>query len=130
MGMCNESGLDEVIFSDSIKDINHYAFCHNTYLETISFPDSLTTISSFAFQLSGLKKVELPANVKTINEKAFAECSNLEIVRFNGSVPANIGVNVFASCPKLANIIVPRHEFVNYKACTALSAWSDKIVYE
>lgn len=130
LGMCNESGLDEVIFSDNIKNIDSYAFCHNTYLETITLPESLTTLSISAFQLSGLKKVELPANVKMIGENAFAEIANLEIVRFNGSTPTNIGANVFANCPKLANIIVPRHEFVNYKACTALSAWNDKIVYE
>ena len=98
----NATGLEEVILSDSITEVEPYTFYNCTNLKSVKFGNGLTYTSrgmfeectaleniewgttlntlgarSFAY-CYGLKSVVLPANIKTLEMGVFGECSYLE----------------------------------------------------
>lgn len=78
--------------------INSGSFCGPNINEVI-FPDlSLTCIGNCAFAHStGLKKIILPQSLLTIEDEAFIDCQNLEIVEFaQSSQLREISKNCFA----------------------------------
>ena len=70
--------LKDVTFGDSLEKIGEHAFYGCESLETAAFPDSLKTIEDGAFFGSGLKKLTLGANVKTVGSSAFGGGADLE----------------------------------------------------
>ena len=67
----NLTGLEEVIFPDTMKYIGAGAFSGCTGLSAVELT-GCTTIDSMAFAgCTGLKKVMLPASLKTISDDAF-----------------------------------------------------------
>ena len=70
--------LKDVTFGDSLEKIGEHAFYGCQGLETVAFPDSLETIEDGAFSYSGLKKLTLGANVKTVGSNAFGGSADLE----------------------------------------------------
>lgn len=60
-----------------ISTISDFAFYGCTSLTTINLPNTLETINSYAFANSGLKSIQFPKSVTTIQSSAFEECSRL-----------------------------------------------------
>ena len=75
---CGCKNLKDVTFGDSLEKIGENAFYGCEGLETAAFPDSLKTIEDGAFFGSGLKKLTLGANVKTVGSNAFGGGADLE----------------------------------------------------
>ena len=75
---CGCKNLKDVTFGDSLEKIGENAFYGCEGLETAAFPDSLKTIEDGAFFGSGLKKLTLGANVKTVGSSAFGGGADLE----------------------------------------------------
>ena len=75
---CGCKNLKDVTFGDSLEKIGEHAFYGCESLETAAFPDSLKTIEDGAFFGSGLKKLTLGANVKTVGSSAFGGGADLE----------------------------------------------------
>ncbi len=128
--------LEELVFSDSVKDILHgsgvpfsclslrkitlpgnICFYHNRQerifrncvsLETVIISDGTVAIREGLFEGCGaLKDVHIPSSVISIGSKAFAECSRLkEIAIPNGVV--EIGSKAFSFCSSLKKLVIPQ----------------------
>ena len=95
-----EGNLVEIVGQD-VKSIGRGAFRMNHFLSKLNVPlKDMTYIGSNAFEdCTSLEEVELPL-VKTIPEYAFAYCSGLKRVKWNGMIGA-IEVGAFYQCVSL-----------------------------
>lgn len=72
-----------------------YAYMDKTGLDNcLALPAALTQLDPEAFLGSAMKYVVLPAKCKTVGERAFADCSNLMLVRIPAGVES-IAPNAF-----------------------------------
>lgn len=93
--------LNSVILPEKLKAVSVHLFKNCQKLESITFPDGLKEIGSYAFDLSGLRWVRLPAGLERIGDLAFFFCLDLEKVEFQ-SGGTLLGTRVFEDCPKLS----------------------------
>lgn len=92
------SGLNEIIFSNSVEYIGDYAFLGCEGLTEIIFPDNLVIIGEYAFsECSSLTSVTFADDVKIIENNAFWRCDGLTGV-YIGNLAAWSEIN-FASEP-------------------------------
>ncbi len=77
----DQSGLEKVIFPDSLKGIGEYAFWWCTALKEISIPSSVEYIGGSAFGFcENLVKATIPGTVSYIGNNAFYCCDSLNTV--------------------------------------------------
>jgi len=76
--------LTEVIFPQSIKEIDYWAFRGNA-LKTVNLPKNLEKIGSTAFAYNALTAISIPKSVSTIGNGAFTE-NKLTTVNFLGTI--------------------------------------------
>ncbi|MBE7041985.1 MAG: hypothetical protein E7399_00620, partial [Ruminococcaceae bacterium] len=106
----------EGIYTYTVKNgeaiFTGYSGSDNTYLviDETTIPSRLggypvTTIDNYAFSFIYITEITIPDSVTTINDNAFAHCSELEKIIIPNSV-TSIGDNVFAGCLSLTEIIV------------------------
>ena len=83
---CNN--LTEVVLPGKLTSIpgGLFSVCFN--LQSALIPRGVTSIGAYAFEMSGLTRIEIPAGVKTIEEAAFSTCDKLTEVVFAGNAPA------------------------------------------
>lgn len=75
--------LNDVVFQENSKldTIENFAFFDNTYLENIVLPQSLKTIKKGAFSFTGIKSINIPKNVSSIDGYfLFRACYDLETI--------------------------------------------------
>lgn len=96
---CTE--LEEVSLPASLRTIGRSAFYNAEALTHIDLPEGLETIGAKAFKRTGLKQLEIPATVASIDVLAFEDCKDLATVKIPTST--TLGPNCFGSCPKLAD---------------------------
>ena len=86
----------------------------NTQATEIIIPDTVTELREMAFyNCPYLKKITVPASVKTIGNNAFDKCVSLEHIEFCGA--EKIGSSVFCDCESLKT----------FKAAGCISEWDD-----
>lgn len=75
---------------------------------TTVIPSDVTTIGAYAFDgaASSFTAIEIPANVKTIEEGAFFGCSELKTVTLNEGLEA-IGKKAFYSIDAIESLVIP-----------------------
>ena len=81
-------------------------------LEHITFENNslLTVIGASAFANGNIKSIELPKALNMIEEEAFANCRQLEIVKFaNNGTSLIISDRSFINCISLKNIYLPEY---------------------
>ena len=93
--------------------IYKYAFVGNTAMQKLHLPVSVpnvVVIGAYAFaECTSLTEIDLPAGVNEIATGAFANCSALEDVDFNGNdIMSKIDSYVFQNCTSLASIKLPK----------------------
>lgn len=78
---------------NTIVNIENFAFSECESLENISLPNSVITIGEAAFSRSGLKKISIPASVKSIGRSSatignpFSYCKNLAEIKVDSDNP-------------------------------------------
>lgn len=88
----------------TVTTIGKNAFAKNVSLKSISLPTSVTTIESGAFfNCTAFTEIEIPANVISIGDNAFAGATGLRYAIFRRNTPANLGVNAFQNYTSLQN---------------------------
>ena len=110
----------------SVTDIASGAFARTPNLATITFEEGslLTTIGEGAFADCGIRSIEIPENVTTIQREAFRNCNALQEV--NLSVAANsISPEAFKYCTNLKAINVPE-ENTTYSSIDGMLLSKDK----
>ena len=94
-----------------VTKINNNQYKDNQDIREIRFLDTTTEMAGLgtgAFRnCTGLTKVVIPGNVKTIGDWAFAGCSNLEEIVFEEGVEKLV-VYAFVDCPKLNSVTLPK----------------------
>ncbi len=104
--MPNLKNLD--IAEVNITTLPTQAFCESTNVEELILPNTLVTIGEKMFYRSQLKSVVISANVTTIENIAFWDCSKLTTVTFEkGSQLKTIGYNAYYECTSLTSIEIP-----------------------
>lgn len=97
--------LETVVFLCDLKELPGYLFYNSTALTNVQIPDSVRKIGISAFEGTGIKTLEIGANVEEIGEAAFAECIDLAEVTFaeQGRL-ASLGEYAFYDCISLTGL--------------------------
>lgn len=72
------------------KRIENYAFRDTESLETLAFSGTEESIGEHAFENCGIKELNLPDSIRSIEESAFTFCRNLKVFR----IPPNADLNL------------------------------------
>ena len=108
---CEREQLSSVAIPASVKSIGEDVFFFCKSLTSVSFADNaqLETIGDDAFQdCSSLAAITIPASVTTIGGGAFNHCSSLATVSFADNAQLEvIDSNLFKSCTSLETITLP-----------------------
>ena len=101
---------------DGKKITKIYPSCFSaTQASEIILPDTIEEIREMSFyNCQNLKKITIPASVKTIGDNAFDSCSSLEYAEFGGA--EKIGNMVFHECAALKT----------FKAAGTIQEWNDE----
>lgn len=94
----------------NIVDIEEKIFQNTPNLREVDFgrESRLKSIGEFAFNNSGICKLEIPVSLEEIWNKAFNDCQNLEeIIVPHDSRFKKIDRNSFPNCPNINKIICP-----------------------
>ncbi|MBR1415141.1 MAG: leucine-rich repeat domain-containing protein [Prevotella sp.] len=76
-------------------------------MTSYTIPASVRTIGNGAFSAAGLESITIPATVTSISDYAFANCSNLKEVIFEGTLK-HLPVSVFQNCYQLEQVTWPQ----------------------
>ena len=113
-GWCRS--LSSVSLSDTVTDIGAAAFFYCESLGSIVLPENLTAIGNNAFAHSGLRAIEIPAQLMYLGANAFAGCEKLcdALIRSDPELSCLVtGNSVFEGCSSLAEIRVEEgHPFL------------------
>ena len=112
--MSNMDLMTEVFFLDDSLCIGTYpaasgkGFYHTDVLKAVHFQKEFKYLGYAAFNLSGIKTVDFPADSKLeyIGNRAFGNCSNLEITSLPDTVNY-LGESAFYNSPNLALTSLP-----------------------
>ena len=77
----------------ALKEIGKEAFCGDESLGEVVLPDAVETIGESAFAGSSLKRINLPASLKTIDDSAFDRVENLVVTANMGTYAYDWAVN-------------------------------------
>lgn len=108
------------------KENNHTYAAAGRYTVKLYFEKPITEITGYAFMMTGLKHITIPASVETINEMVFSN-SDLENITFEANnTLKQIGSRAFVNCSNLQQINIPASvEFIGEAAlagCTKLTS--------
>ena len=85
-----------------------FAYCQNLSVLVFAKNSCLKTIGEKAFAECPLNSIEIPASVETIEQEAFYNCTSLQTVTFEkGSQLKTIKALVFDRCSSLTSIEIP-----------------------
>lgn len=105
--------LEEVIFPESLKHIEDFAFygCEKLMSAKLNQCFVLETIGTSAFEgCRSLKELVIPDSVVEIEEASFLGCQGIITVNFPGDSQLEIiGSHVFKDCVRLEKITLPDH---------------------
>ena len=118
-----------VELGDGIKLVGVMSFVRCPQLQTVKLSEQLNKIGHSAFAHSGVKTINLPKYLETIDTRAFQGCNSLDIIEIPASV-RSIGEGAFSECSGLNTLIInypPKGQelTINRQAffkCTALSS--------
>ncbi len=97
--------VPETIMGLTVTEIGRSAFA-DTYITAVTLPDSVVAIDDKAFaDCSELAEVNLGNGVKTIGNSAFEKCVAIEKIIIPAQV-TSIGESAFADCEKLAEVTI------------------------
>lgn len=124
-----EKSLTGLVLPEGIEYIGSNAFINST-LETIQLPQSLIEIDQSAFSKTNLTEIVIPANVETIGSSAFSDeyryDSKLRKVVFEGTKIKTIQEKTFQDCNELEEINLPEGlttiEYNAFLRCSSLES--------
>lgn len=105
----------QITIAEGVKDIPAYTFFECWGLAQVQFPESLETIGDYAFDGTILQFLLFHKNLKSIGSHAFERSSMVECMLL-GSVPPELGDDVFGSEMKYTRLYVPAGSQGKYKA--------------
>lgn len=128
------SNIQEIKFSNQIKNVDVNAFENCDYLTKVDFNGAELSISKQTFfNSSKLKNIVNTQNITSIGEKAFYGCTALENTDFIGENIEIIGTSAFENCTGLTSAVIPEnvtelHGDI-FKGCTSLEDLTFSVLY-
>ena len=110
MEKLNELSLEVKLYDDSVVIVGiERLYDSNLKIPETIFGSPVTGIAGSAFnECKGIESVSIPKTVKVIGNNAFANCTSLKKVVFEGKSQLEfMGAKVFAGCETLKNIQIP-----------------------
>ena len=105
------SACGELTIDGSVSRIGASAFA-GSRITSLIIPETVTEIEVNAFEgCNSLETVEIRANISTIPDGCFGECSNLQSITIPSSVQ-RIGSKAFVCCHKLTDIRIDGNNFI------------------
>lgn len=97
--------------SQNINCIGKKSFADDTTLQRIVLPRTLETIEENAFEnCKELQIVEMPCNEElTVQYSAFKNCRKLHTVDLSGAQALRIEAEAFADCDSLCTVVLPEN---------------------
>ncbi|NBH13386.1 hypothetical protein D3Z36_04145 [Lachnospiraceae bacterium] len=95
------ASLTTVVLGNQMQTLEERVFAGCASMAEFLVPESVSVIKSEAFMESGLRTINLPVNVHTIEAQAFQGNAALEKVYFYGGIPENWAEDSFQECGKL-----------------------------
>ena len=77
----NCTGLEELIFTDTLETIGKEAFYGCSSLKTLEIPKGVTNLEAYAFYGCGFESFTVPDHIRTLGMGIFQRCSNLKNVK-------------------------------------------------
>lgn len=103
------SGKGEMASYNSFSSVPWYSYC--SYIKAIELPQNLTSISNYAFaNFRNLTSITIPNGVFSIGAFAFYSCESMVNLTLPDSI-TSIGDDAFENCTKLSEIIIPDSVF-------------------
>ena len=98
------------------------AGCKNTVI-----PNAVTAIGDYALSINSLSWIEIPANVTSIGEEAFAHCTGLDSLIVHATTPPALGPNAFSNVEKTIPVHIPAGTCSAYRNATGWSEFTNLI---
>ena len=122
------TGLEKVILSQNLVEIEEHSFQGVFNLETITIPDGVKKIGNLAFNgCYQLKEIKLGSGVESIGEQAFWACEKLEEIILPKKV-STIEYGTFGGCKYLKKItlspnvtMIEKNSFANCESLEEVS---------
>lgn len=122
--------LRNVYLPASLEEIESCAFYGCNNIAYIYFNDKLNYIGNGSFEKSGLSLLDIPSNVTSIGESAFAYCKELEKVMNLGSIK-KLNNGTFKGCVALKDVSLPNSlTYIGTEAFLNCSGLSEIIIPE
>jgi hypothetical protein len=97
---------DSALYSKDLSTIYEYLYASAS--KTLVLPSQVTTIKEAAFQNTGIERVTLSAELKTIEDLAFCSCQALKGIQLPEGLE-NIGEDAFSGCSSLTEeLVIPK----------------------
>ena len=103
-GIFNESNIDTLTISSSVKKIGYLAFGEST-VKCVQFSIGLDSIASRAFYNTRLKDIVLPSGLKYIGESAFYGCKKAQYIQINNEI-SEIEQSAFRGCSSAQKLVL------------------------
>ncbi|MBQ5738062.1 MAG: leucine-rich repeat protein [Alistipes sp.] len=118
------NGKGVMTFSADVTSIPSKMFHYAYSLSSVTIPDSVKYINTMAFSGSGLKKITIGEGVADIDDKAFNNCSNLEVY-CKPLTPPTLGSDMWSSYG--LKIYVPTESLNTYKKASGWMSFASYI---
>ena len=113
----------EIVIPDTVTSIGAGAFCEISFLTIVKLPANLESIGANAFSKTRINNIELPDNIKAIDNGAFAYCERLEKITIPSSVKT-IGETAFYGCKMLEYVELSEGlEYIGDRAFEGTALW-------
>lgn len=107
--------VEELKLPDGLTEIGYQAFIHSESLKEVKLPEGVLKIGNEAFRGTGLMKLMLPNSVGFMDQRAFYQASNLEIVETYGAALPGAEIeqrimrsSTFEGCDNLKVFSIPQ----------------------
>ena len=120
------NNLNTLVLSSSVEKIDDFAITNNPFLTKIILAD-VKTIGNFAFNnCTNLREISIPKSVLKIGNGAFFCCSSLNKIEIKGT--PEISKTAFKECPSVQKIVLYKN--LNLKNLLSFENPDAKIEFE
>ena len=117
---------DEIVtvtIEEGVKNVGSYSFYRCTSLKNVSIPDTVTWISDCAFEKTSIESIVIPDSVTHIGVAAFRGCKLLESIKLSANL-ITIENYAFDDCTSLTSLTIPASVtsiVCNFRSCSSLT---------